>query len=279
MSDRHFRSHASRPPRPESGRSGANEPTRAARSCSYRPPDPTPHRSAHDRQPTDPGSAPTSPPPPSPQPTETDHPPMAGRVAPPAHCRLPALDRYSSALAHPSLSRLGPLRLPLAGCPPSRLGRGSSHPRAESRQQHSPNHPRPRRALDHRDDARATPPRAAERLAPARHQHGLPLQRRRSRHIRRQRHPNPKKKRQPHHRPRPTPHPTSRVQQTHRRQQQQPIHRQQPQRRTHRIRSALQRELPLMNVRGIGRDSGYEESAQRPDPHVQVEALLPATLS
>lgn len=165
MNDRRSHSHAQCPPCPGSGRTGASGPERPGRSCSCPPPGPTPHHWAHDRQPTTPGSAPTSPPPPSPRPTETDHSPVAGRVPPPTHHRLSALGRSCSTPADPSPSRLGPPRLPLAGCPSSRLGRGSGHPRTKSRRQPSPDHPHSRRALDHRDDARAIPPRAAAQPA------------------------------------------------------------------------------------------------------------------
>ncbi|MDH6222697.1 hypothetical protein M2283_010049 [Streptomyces pseudovenezuelae] len=165
MSDRRSRSHASHPPSLESGRSVATEATQPARSCSYRPPDPTPHRSTHDRQPTVPGSAPTSPPPPSPQPTETDHPPVAGHEPPPTHRRLTALGLSRSPLADPSPSRLGPPRLHLAGCPRSRLGRGSGHSRTESRRQLSTDHPHSRHPLGLRDGVQAAPPRATTRPA------------------------------------------------------------------------------------------------------------------
>lgn len=165
MSDRRPRSHASHPPCPGSGQSAASEPTRPGRSCSFPPPDPTQHHSAHDRKPTGPESAPTSPPPPSPQPTETDHPPTAARVVPPTHRRLPGFDSSRSTLAAPSLSRLDPLRLPLARCPRSRLGHGSSHSRTESRRQPSTDHPHSRHPLGLRDGAQAVPPRAAGLLA------------------------------------------------------------------------------------------------------------------
>ncbi|KPI11476.1 hypothetical protein OK074_2808 [Actinobacteria bacterium OK074] len=161
MSDYRLHSRASGPPSLGSGRSGASGQERPARNCSCPPPDPTPHRSAHGQQPTAPGGAPTSPP----QPTETDHSPVAGRVSSPARHRLSALGCSRSSLADPSLSRLGPLRLPLARCPPSRPGQGLGHPCTESRRQLLPNGPRSRPALDHRDDAQAVPPRATARPA------------------------------------------------------------------------------------------------------------------
>ena len=165
MSGHRFRSHACGPPYPGCGQPSASEPTRLDRSCSCPPPGPTPRRSPHDREPAVLGSAPTSPLPQSPQPTETDRSPVAKRMLPPTHHRLPTLGRSRSTFADPSLSRLGPLRLPLAGCPPSPLGRASGHSRTASRRQPSTDHPHSRHAPDHRDGARVVPPRAAERLA------------------------------------------------------------------------------------------------------------------
>lgn len=61
------------------------------------------------------------------------------------------------------------------------------------------------------------------------------------------------------------------LQQADRGQEQEPVHGQRPQRSADRVGSALQRELPLVNVRGIRGDSGNDESTQKPDPRVQAE--------
>lgn len=93
----------------------------------------------------------------------------------------------------------------------------------------------------------------------------LPFQSRCRRDVRRRRDRDPQQESRPHRAPCPACVECRGLQQAGRGQEQEPVNGRRPQRSTDRIGTALQRELPLMNVRGMGRDSGHDESTQRPD--------------
>jgi len=106
-------------------------------------------------------------------------------------------------------------------------------------------------------------------------QYRLPRQCRCRRDIRGQRNRDPQQESRPHRAPGPACADPGGLQQADRGQEQEAVHGQRPQRSTDLIRPTLQRELPLMNVRGIRGDPGNNQCAQRPNPRVEIKA--PAT--
>ncbi len=106
-------------------------------------------------------------------------------------------------------------------------------------------------------------------------QHRLPLQSRGCRNVRSQGNRDTQKERRPHRASGPASVGPGRLQQADRGQEQEAVHGQRPQRGADRVRPTLRRELPLMNIRGVGRHPGNHESTQRTDPRIEIEAPAP----